>query len=141
MSRPRISPLWLGILIGIPTLAALLLNSCSADSQKFTEFSETYEKLHEAGDVEGILDLIEIQGHDPAVERQVRRALSEETRWPIARTRYESLSTEEAQTLSASYPAPPQWRFLVTLDTEDHLTASWLVGETPEGIRLLLKSQ
>jgi hypothetical protein len=132
----------IGVLRCLPALlvGVILLSGCNPDSRKLTEFSENYLRLHNEQDVDGLLELIAIPPNSPKVRQQVRRALQEETRWPLARLGFVALTTEESNNLGPDFNTTPRWRFVVTHDTEDRFTAVWLAGETPEGLRLLLRA-
>lgn len=128
----------IGRTIILSTFVFALLIGCRNEPQALVKFAGTYAQLHNAGDVDGLMELIDIQGDDPKIIRQVRLALTEETRWPVKSVRFEPIENEDVEKLSATLSAAPQWRFIVTLDTEDRFTSVWLAGETGEGIRLLL---
>ncbi len=125
----------------LPTLAmalTVLLGGCDPDTRALADFREQYARLHANGDLDGILEMIEIEDPDSPVLRQVRRALAEETRWPVATLLFQRIPAREARLLAENLPSAPRWRFVVTLDTEDRLTSVWLVGKTPGGLRILL---
>ena len=116
-------------------LALTVLCGCSPNAGKLASFSEKYSVLHHNQDIPGLLQLID---YEEAQLGAIRRALNEETRWPLESLSFEPISKEESERLGENLSVEPRWRFFVTLDTEDRFTSEWLIGVTPEGIKILL---
>tara|TARA_R100000027_G_scaffold67699_1_gene67929 strand:- start:9637 stop:10077 length:441 start_codon:yes stop_codon:yes gene_type:complete len=139
VSRSHSAPSKISRFSALPLLVLALLVACTGGSSEQSEFRDHYARLHHAGDVDGLLELIEVKNSDPNILRQVRWALEEETRWPIGHVEFKALTEAEILRATEILPSPPKWQFIVTLDTDDRLTSIWYAGATDTGeIRILL---
>ena len=117
-----------------------LFPGCGGEKAALQEFRETYSDRHAAGDVTGLLELVQMPANNAALSRRLRHALAEEVRWPLFGIAFEPIRSGTGRALADAYALPsiPRWRVHVTLDTEDQFTSVWLAGMTEEGVRLFL---
>jgi len=120
-------------------LTCVILFGCDgSDRRDLEKFSNSYATLHDSKDVEGLMELIQIRGNNPAQRKLLRTVLLEETQSLLADIQFERIKRAEADILAESLPTQPTWRVYVILNTEDRFTSVWLAGETEDGLRLLL---
>ncbi len=119
---------------------ALLVGACSRPDQRALEsFVQTYVSSHNSGDVQTLVDLVELPENRPDLRRFVQMAFAEEVLWPLKDIQIEPLSRKERDRIKDRFPLEPRWRVYVILDTEDRFTSIWLAGKTGDEVALLVE--
>jgi len=121
-------------------LLALSFSGCSQPHrQALDRFAEAYIRDHETGNIEGLLDRVDLPDDRPELRQFVRIAFLEETQWPLLDLQIERLSSSEQKRMRDSFSLEPLWRVYVILDTEDRFTSVWFAGIRDERVFLLVE--
>lgn len=135
------------LILGLVLLAsgvALLLGQWQwmKEKDQLESLIGDYVAFHNTGDIQGIRELIYWEGVSDRTRRIFLFAMQEESLFPIKGIRYRPYEDEDRSQLLGGVALPPQvkprWRVWLELDSDDRFTSSWLIGETPEGLRFLI---
>lgn len=108
---------------------------------ELSKFLRTYEAHHRNADLSALEEMVYWGQTTALTRRAFRFAMQEETRWPLRKIQVRRYREEDWSELIGSHPIPPavqpRWKVSFHLDTDDQFISRWIVGETPEGLRLL----
>jgi len=125
------------LICGAPIAALIIGYLVRSEERALFQFVETYQSLHAARNVEAMVNLFYWEGVDSNHRRQLARALTEETRFPIKSIEVRPATPEDMRNhflYAGLYPnLEPRYFLAIELDTEDMLGHSMLVGQTPSG--------
>jgi len=125
-------------------LSVVLLVGCQPEvASEATAFANRYAVLHQERNLDGLEELVAWGDAPEAVRTHFRRAMAEETRWPIRTIRIEEATQRDIRDhFGREEPPPgPLYRLEIRLDTADGFGSVWIVGEPREGDGLYLLLQ
>ena len=125
------------LICGAPLAALLIGYIVRAEERALYNFVQDYQTYHHSQDVDAIVGLFYWEGVERNHQTQLRRALTEETRFPIRGISVRPSTPEDTVThfghTGMRPNLEPHYYIAIELDTDDALGHSLLIGRTPDG--------